>query len=223
MSFHHHTHTRNEVQTEGMTIRWARFYDTVVKVMTLGQDRALRQTTVNMAGLKSGDTVLDVGCGTGDLTLAASRETGPTGRVYGIDAAAEMIDVARRKAARMGANIIFQVEAIERLSFPDQTFDVVLSSLMMHHLPGDLKLRGLKEIYRVLKPGGRLFIVDGIQPTPSAPWLMKLMMSHMIHGSGAEMFPELLRQTGFTEIKSGEIHFGVIGFVSGHTPMTKPQ
>ncbi len=224
MTFHSHTHPHSghEVQTKGATIRWARFYDAVVKFMTLGQDRKLRQRTLELATLKPGDKVLDVGCGTGDLTIAASKQLGKGSQVYGIDAASEMIEVATGKAARAGIGVHFQVEAIEHLSFPDGAFDVVLSSLMMHHLPGDLKLRGMKEVYRVLKPGGRVFIVDGSQPSTSAPWLLKHLMSHMVHGAGIEMLADVLKEAGFTQITSGEVALGVIGFVSGYKPTVSP-
>ena len=71
-----------------------------------------------------------------------------------------MIARANRKAVRRDLAIKFQIGVIEQLSFPDQSFDVVLSTFMMHHLPDDLKRRGLAEIARVLKPGGRLLVLD---------------------------------------------------------------
>lgn len=151
---------RPVTKTKGRTIPWASFYDTVVWLLSRGKGQALREATVKLAQIKPGERVLDVGCGTGDLTMAAKALADSTGEVYGTDASPEMIDLARRKVTRAGIDVTFQVDLIEKITFPDNQFDVVLSSLMMHHLPDDLKREGLAEIYRVLKPGGRLLIVD---------------------------------------------------------------
>jgi ubiquinone/menaquinone biosynthesis C-methylase UbiE len=119
-----------------------------------GQVRQLRQRTAALARIQPGDALLDVGCGTGTLALEAARRVGRAGRVAGVDPGAEQIARARAKAARRHVSIEFQTGVIEQLPFPDQTFDVVLSTLMMHHLPASLKRQGLAEIARVLKPGG---------------------------------------------------------------------
>src|SRR5215218_6784526 len=105
--------------TEGRTIHWARHYDGLVTVMTLGRIRALRRRTVALARIAPGEAVLDVGCGTGDLTLAAAELAGPDGSTQGIDAAPEMIAVARQKAAPAGVAIDFRVAAVEALPFPE--------------------------------------------------------------------------------------------------------
>ena len=120
----------------------------------------LRQRTVNLASIEVGEQVLDVGCGTGTLAIEVARLVGRAGRVAGIDPGPQQIARARKKAARRNVPIEFQVGVIEQLPFPDQTFDVVFSTLMMHHLPAPLKCQGLAEIARVLKPGGRLVIAD---------------------------------------------------------------
>jgi ubiquinone/menaquinone biosynthesis C-methylase UbiE len=125
-----------------------------------GKGRELRQRTIMLADLQPGETVLDVGCGTGTLAIKAQRRVGTAGRVVGIDPSSEQIACARAKAARRTVSVEFQVGVIEQLAFPDQTFDVVLSTLMMHHLPANLKRQGIVEITRVLKRGGRLVIAD---------------------------------------------------------------
>ena len=133
------------------------FIDTFVFRGQLGE---LRQRTATLAGMQPGDAVLDVGCGTGTLAMEVARRVGRAGRVAGVDPGTEQIARARAKAARRHMPIEFQIGVIEQLPFPDQTFDVVLSTLMMHHLPASLKRQGLAEIARVLKPGGRLVIAD---------------------------------------------------------------
>lgn len=125
-----------------------------------GTFRKLRQRVITQACIRPGEQVLDVGCGTGTLTLEAARWVGCEGCVTGIDPGDQQIAHARAKAARRHVDVDFQVGVIERLPFFDQTFDVVLSTLMMHHLPAPLKNQGLAEIARVLKPGGRLIIAD---------------------------------------------------------------
>jgi len=128
-----------------------------------GQVRALRRRTLDLARLQPGEWALDVGCGTGTLALAVQARVGATGCVFGIDPGGQQIARARAKAVRRygpNAPIEFQIGVIERLPFPDQTFDVVFSTLMMHHLPAPLKRQGIAEIARVIKPGGRLVIAD---------------------------------------------------------------
>jgi ubiquinone/menaquinone biosynthesis C-methylase UbiE len=125
-----------------------------------GKFRELRQRTANLARMQPGERVLDVGCGTGTLALEVQRRVGRTGRVVGVDPGTQQIARARAKAARRHVPIEFQIGVIEQLPFPDQTFDVAFSTLMMHHLPAPLKRQGLAEIARVLKPGGRLVIAD---------------------------------------------------------------
>jgi ubiquinone/menaquinone biosynthesis C-methylase UbiE len=101
------------------------------------------------------------------IRLAASHpETFSNPQGLGIDPAPEMVELARRNAVRAGVRARFDVGVIEALPYPDDHFDVVLSSLVLHHLPDELKRRGLAEIRRVLKPGGRVVAVD-FAATPS--------------------------------------------------------
>ena len=204
--------------TAGRIIHWATRYDLAVKVLALGHDRSIRQQTVELAQIKPGDKVLDVGCGTGDLTQAAKAQAGSTGDVYGIDASPEMIEVAWRKAARAGVDIHYRVDLIEALSFPDDTFDVVLSSLMIHHLPDELKRKGLAEICRVLKPNGCLIVVDMNRPTTLLGKVMMHVSSHGDKPIGLQDLPSLMHKTGFVQIETGRMLLGMLGFARGRTP-----
>jgi ubiquinone/menaquinone biosynthesis C-methylase UbiE len=194
-------------------IRWATGYDRFAHMMTLGKAPAVRRKTAELAQIKSGDAVLDVGCGTGELTIRAKARAGSTGMVYGIDPAPEMIEVARRKVAQSHDTVEFQVGVIEDLPYSDDYFDVVLSSLMMHHLPEELKERGLAEVYRVLKPGGILMIVDFRRPTSL---LSRSLTAIMMHGGMQVGVQELLPQlekAGFSEMTIGDVGFRPLGFV----------
>ena len=214
MAHHFHSHSAEQpAQTEGSLIRWAPYYDIVTNLMTLGQAPRLRKMTVDQAMIKQGDSVLDVGCGTGEVTLLAKTRA-ISGSVYGIDPAPEMISVARSKAARKKLDIDFRVGVIEALPFRDSSIDVVTSSLMMHHLPEDLKVRGLAEIYRVLKPGGRLLIADFMRPTGS--FLNHIFIAFTRHQrlqSGIEDLQGLLKDAGFSHITQADEKVLIIGFV----------
>jgi ubiquinone/menaquinone biosynthesis C-methylase UbiE len=214
MAPHSHSHSMEQpAQTEGSLIRWAPYYDLVTNLMTFGQAPRLRKTTVDQAVIKPGESVLDVGCGTGEVTLLAKTRA-KDGQVYGIDPAPEMIALARRKAARKGLDIDFRVGVIEALPFPDSSLDVVTSSLMMHHLPNDLKVRGLAEIYRVLKPGGHLLIADFMRPTGS--FLNHLFIAFTRHQrlqKGVEDLQDLLKSAGFNQVAQTNEKVLVIGFV----------
>jgi ubiquinone/menaquinone biosynthesis C-methylase UbiE len=201
--------------TRGALIHWASHYDHVVSLLTLGQRRRLRSMTIALARIQPGDRVLEVGCGTGDVAIAACAPAGSRGSVSGIDASPEMIAVARAKAARAGLTIDFRLEPIEALTYPDATFDVVLSSLMMHHLPDDLKRQGLAEIARVLKPGGRLLIVDVKRPSTRLGRGLNVLMLHGRLKTAIQDLPAMLHDAGYIEIETGATEFRTLGFVRG--------
>lgn len=213
----HRIHTAHaSSETEGRVIQWAAGYDMMTQLLTFGKARAIREKTADLAQIESGDVVLDVGCGTGELTRRAIARAGTSGEVHGIDPAPEMIAVARRKAARAGTDARFQVGVIEALPFPDHSFDVVLSSLMMHHLPDDLKQQGLFEIYRVLKPGGTVTIVDFKRPTS---FFTRVLITVLLHGSmaaGVQDLSPLLEKAGFTRLVDGNVGFRPLASVQAH-------
>lgn len=214
---HAHAHSHEQApQTQGHTIHWAKYYDVTVLLLTLGQSKKLRAWTIDAAKIRAGETVLDVGCGTGDLTLLAKRASGETGRVYGIDASPEMIEAARSRASREKLEVEFRLEPIEKLSFADNSFDVVLSSLMMHHLPPDVQRAGLQEIYRVLKPGGRVVIVDLKRPTGHVQHFMSHLMAHGGMTQGVQDLPAHLEALGFGNVDFSSARVPMLGLVRGN-------
>jgi SAM-dependent methyltransferase len=125
-----------------------------------GQARAFREFTADLIAPAPGESVLDLGCGTGELAMALSRRVGPNGRVAGVDLSPAIVAGARRRAKRAGLAIDYRVASIAQLPFADATVDVVVSSLVMHHLAPEVLAQAVHEIRRVLKPGGRVFVID---------------------------------------------------------------
>lgn len=177
------------------------FHDTF---SSRGALRTLRQRTIGLAQLQPGEQALDVGCGTGTLALEAARYLSPSGSITGVDPGSQQIARACTKAARRHVprvSIEFKTGAIEQLPFPDQTLDVVFSTLMMHHLPTPLKRQGLAEIARVLKPGGRVVIADFTHKQERTDRAARFPAG----GSRLSDLEALLQEAGFVQLVMEEI------------------
>ena len=205
-------------QTKGKVIRWARWYDLGSKLLSFGRDKAIRTKALELAAIRPGEKVLDVGCGTGTLAIAATDVTGEAGEVHGVDPSPEMIDVAQKKAARSGRHVRFQMGVIEALPYPDDEFDLVLSSLMLHHLPDDPKQKGFAEVLRVLKPGGRFLAVDFGSDTKSFLGHLLAVLGHARGSSNAENLAAALRESGFGDVETGSTGIDAIWFFRGKAP-----
>jgi demethylmenaquinone methyltransferase / 2-methoxy-6-polyprenyl-1,4-benzoquinol methylase len=144
--------------------RVATRYDLLNTVMTAGLHHSWRERAVDRAELSSGDSVLDVCCGTGDLSLELAGRVEPGGHVIGCDFSEPMLDLAREKATARGAPGV-RFEWADALSLPYDAgrFDAVTVGFGVRNL-ADLD-RGLREMTRVLRPGGRLVVLEITQPT----------------------------------------------------------
>ncbi len=205
--------------TRGRTIRWwARFYDVASWAMSLGQERAIRRKTLEEAHLGPGEQLLDVGCGTGTLALAAWRRLQPAGQVVGIDASPEMIELAREKAGKRAIPASFQVSAIEDLPFPDASFDVVLSSFMLHHLLEDVRRQGFAQVLRVLKPGGRFLAMDLADSTRSLIGRVTRVFGHAMPRGYVEGLVSEIRAAGLENVREVESNFHYFAFLEANRP-----
>ena len=151
-------------QVRGMFDRIAGVYDVMNTAMTAGMHHRWRERAADMTELQPGGSALDVCCGTGDLALELARHLGPEGTVIGCDFAERMLDAARAKAARRGvAGVRFEWADALELPYGDASFDAATVGFGARNL-ADLD-RGLSELRRVVRPGGRLVILEITQPT----------------------------------------------------------
>jgi ubiquinone/menaquinone biosynthesis C-methylase UbiE len=205
--------------TRGVTLNWmAPWYDTVCSVFGLG--KRFRDRTLAVAELRPGDHVLDVGCGTGVLTRRAADAVGRSGEVWGIDPAPDMVRVAMQEAARVRSSARFEVAVIEALPFEEASFDVALANVVIHHLPPDLKPIGLREVHRVLKPGGRLVVVDLDRPRhwlwQIVTWPMSLHPNLRDHLRGRTA--DMLQNAGFVSVATLGGWVALLTFWSARKP-----
>lgn len=194
----------------------ARYYDLVAGLLLRGRERAFRERLVDLARLAPGERVLDIGCGTGSLALAARRRVGDAGAVHGIDASPEMIAVARRKARAAGVDVHFEQAAAQALPYPGAHVDAVLSTLMLHHLPRPARREALGEVRRVLAPGGRLLVVDFA--APAARRTGPLARLHRHGHVDAHDVLALLTDAGFDVVERGAVGVRDLHFALAKAP-----
>ena len=147
-----------------------RSVDLLENLLSLGRQEAILRATLEAAEFRPGERLLDVGCGSGKLARAAARTLSrndvgaAAGDVLGIDATPGMIRIARKAALAERSAARFEVGVAEALPMADGAVDAVTSSFFFHHLPSEVKRQALREMWRVLAPGGRLVITDYGRP-----------------------------------------------------------
>ena len=202
--------------TSGTVFHWPLSYDLVLRLLWRGAEHSYREKVIELARLGAGESVLDIGCGTGTLAIAAKRRIGPMGKVIGIDASTEMIARARRKAAKAAAEVEFRRAAAEALPFAQESFDAVLCTTVLHCLPPEARRQALGEMRRVLKPGGRLLAADFGGPSEARRGLMSHLRHHRQFDL-CDMLP-IFGDAGFSGIRTGALDFSDLHFVLAVAP-----
>lgn len=142
--------------------------------------------------------MLEIGCGTGNLALLVKR-MGPQLEVVGLDPDPKALALAGRKARRAGLTLEFDRGFADTLPYPDGTFDRVLSSLMFHHLEADQRIASLREVLRVLRPGGSLHLMDLGGESHHLHGLSRFARrNHKLQDNWDDRIPTLMAEAGFS-------------------------
>jgi ubiquinone/menaquinone biosynthesis C-methylase UbiE len=169
----------------------------------------VHEKLMRQAELADGNRVLEIGCGTGNLSVRVKRAY-PSVEVTGSDPDPLALKRAQRKAVQM-TGIRFERGYAQELPYADGTFDRVLSSMMLHHLDSAAKTAAAAEIFRVLRPGGRLHVVDmgGNMTAHDGVAARLVMRSDHAAGNLGDAIPRLLRAAGFdcTEVATQRHRF----------------
>lgn len=181
-------------------------YDPVVRWTT--REATFKSRLVEQADIRAGHRVLDLGCGTGTLTMMLKRRQ-PTAAIVGLDGDPEVLELAARKARAAGVEVALDRGTVDHLPYSSGSFDRVVSSLVFHHLSRDKKRAALHELFRVLRPGGQLHIADWGQP--HGPVMRAaFVIVQLIDGFATTTdnvqgrLPDFMREAGFTDARESQ-------------------
>jgi ubiquinone/menaquinone biosynthesis C-methylase UbiE len=182
----------------GMGLNWLLpLYDPFTRLIGI---QAAHQKLAEQAELQSAQRVLEIGCGTGNLALLVKRIR-PQLDVVGLDPDPNALARAGRKARRAGLSLRLDRGFGDELPYPDASFDRVLSALMLHHVEADLRPATLREVTRVLRPGGSLHVLDfGGDPRDAHGLIARLSRhSHTLRDNWGDRIPALMREAGLSD------------------------
>jgi len=192
--------------------RFLRFYDPLTKL--LGADR-VRARLLDAAQVQPGQKVLDLGSGTGALSLLLKRRQ-PGAEIVGLDPDPKALALAERKARQAGVAIEWRQGYAGRIPFPPQSFDHVISSLVIHHLLAEDKREAFRDVKRVLRPGGRFHLLDFGPPRSALERALTAVIHHdeRMQDNLRGRLDEWMREAGFEEVSEVESHRTLFGRVS---------
>ncbi|HSB65328.1 MAG TPA: methyltransferase domain-containing protein [Anaerolineales bacterium] len=175
-------------------------------------ERSFKRQLVKQANIRPGMRVLDLGCGTGTLTTMIKRSY-PDAEVVGLDGDQAVLEIARSKAQHEDLNITFDNGMAFQVPYPDNSFNRVLSSLVIHHLSTKNKQIAMHEIYRVLRAGGELHIVDFGKPHNLYALLVSLVIRHLEEASDniRGLIPEMIHNADFAKVEKTAQYTTIVG------------
>lgn len=203
----------------GMGREWLLpLYDPFTRLIGIG---SAHRKLAEEAELASADRVLEIGCGTGNLALMVKRMR-PQLEVVGLDPDPKALARAGRKARQARVGLKLDRGFADELPYPDGSFDRVLSSLMFHHLEAELRAPSLRQVLRVLRPGGSLHLMDFGGESHHLHGLARLARrSRTLQDNWDDRIPTLMREAGFAEVlETGHLtkHIGRLTYYRATRP-----
>lgn len=226
-------------ENRAMFDRIARYYDGTNRLLALGLDARWRRRAVSRLALMLGSTYLDVGCGTGDMALEIIKQA-PGSRVVGIDPSEGMLEVGKEKIKAAGLSQAISLEKgdVLNLDFGDNAFDGAITAFCIRNVVD--RRRGLQEIFRVIRPGGLLVILELTEPMgsimgplfrvyakvvmPAVTAILSSKSAYRYLSDSMADFPQprevlsLLRDTGYINRKYGHMTGGIVTLFEGQVP-----
>jgi ubiquinone/menaquinone biosynthesis C-methylase UbiE len=203
----------NKVYIPALKYSWlTSFYDLIMRLTM--REFTFKQRLVAQACIEKGQHILDLGCGTATLAILIKKMY-PETEVTGLDRDPDVLKIARAKVARNNLNIKLDQGMAFKLPYPDGSFDRVLSSLLLHHLTRENKIRTLREVFRVLRPGGEFHLADFGKPSNVLMYPVSLVMRQVeenrdnVNG----LLPEFIRKAGGNSIHENYRYMTVFGTI----------
>lgn len=197
-----------------LRFRWLTpLYDPLLRYVL--REAEFKKALVKQAQVADGHRVLDLGCGTGTLTILI-KALHPGAEAHGLDGDDEVLHIARVKAAEAGVEIQWVHGLADALPYSDNSFDCVLSSLFFHHLVHSEKVRAAREVLRILRPGGHLHVADWGQPQ-NALLAGAFLSIRMLDGFAATrdnvagMLPDVFQEAGLRQVAKTAVYPTVLG------------